>query len=106
MTRERAIRYLENSMAIGNDDGSRTHNEIIEFIIEALKECEDTDQLKAENKELKKILDATVQKDEKCHDFIKLIGNMKACERFIDKEKAFDEIIKSLPDDKKKEVEE
>lgn len=65
-----------------------------------------TDQLKAENKELKKILDANIQKNEKYHDFIKLIWNMKACERFIDKEKAFDEIIKSLPDDKKKGVEE
>lgn len=65
-----------------------------------------TDQLKAENKELKKILDANIQKNEKYRDFIKLIGNMKACERFIDKEKAFDEIIKLLPDDYKKEVEE
>lgn len=98
---EEAIKYLENSMAIGNDDASRQHNEMMEFLIEALKGCEDTDQLKAENKELKKILDANIQKNEKYRDFIKLIGNMKACERFIDKEKAFDEIIKSLPDDKK-----
>lgn len=65
-----------------------------------------TDQLKAENKELKKILDAKLQEIAVYRDFIKLIRNMKACERFIDKEKAFDEIIKSLPDDYKEGVEE
>lgn len=65
-----------------------------------------TEKLKEENQTLTKILDANTQKIAAYRDFIKLIGNMKACERFIDKEKAFDEIIKSLPDDYKKGVEE
>lgn len=63
-------------------------------------------ELKRENEELKKSLDAKMQEIEKYHAFIRLIENIKACERFIDKEKAFDEIIKSLPNNHKKEVEE
>lgn len=62
-------------------------------------------ELKKENEELKKSIDAKLQEIDTYHAFIRLIESMKACERFIDKEKAFDEIIKSLPGNHKKEVE-
>lgn len=38
MIREDAINYLKNSMAIGEDDDSRYHNEVLDFIIEVLKQ--------------------------------------------------------------------
>ena len=38
MTKEEAINYLERSMAIGEDDDSRYHNEVLEFIIKALEQ--------------------------------------------------------------------
>lgn len=43
MSREEAINYLNNSMAIGEDDDSRYHNEVLEFTIKALEQesCED-----------------------------------------------------------------
>ena len=43
MTREEAINYLKRSWAIGEDDDSRYHNEVLEFIIKALeqKQCDD-----------------------------------------------------------------
>lgn len=42
MTNEEAINYLKISMAIGEDDDSRHHNEVLKFIIKALEEpCED-----------------------------------------------------------------
>lgn len=62
-------------------------------------------ELKAENQALKKSIDAKLQEIDTYHAFIRLIESMKACERFIDKEKAFDEIMKSLPSNHKKEVE-
>ena len=44
MTREDAINYLEGSLAFGEDDDSRHHNEVLEFIIKTLEQepCEDT----------------------------------------------------------------
>lgn len=54
-------------------------------------------EFKKENEELKKIIDAKLQEIDTYRAFISLIESMKSCERFIDKEKAFDEIIKSLP---------
>lgn len=49
MTREEAINYLERSMAIGEDDGSRHHNEVLEFTIKTLEQepCEDCVSRKA-----------------------------------------------------------
>lgn len=44
MTRKEAINYLEMSMAIGEDDDSRHHNEVLEFIIEVLKQEPKTGQ--------------------------------------------------------------
>lgn len=43
MTNEEAINYLKISMAIGEDDDSRHHNEVLKFIIKALEQepCED-----------------------------------------------------------------
>lgn len=43
MTKEDAINYFKRSWAIGEDDGSRYHNEVLEFIIKTLeqKPCED-----------------------------------------------------------------
>lgn len=38
MTNEEAINYLKISMAIGEDDDSRHHNEVLKFIIKALEE--------------------------------------------------------------------
>ncbi len=38
MTREEAINYLEMSMVIGEDDDFRYHNEVLDFIIEVLKQ--------------------------------------------------------------------
>lgn len=38
MTREEAINYLEMSMATCEDDDSRHHNEVLEFIIKALEQ--------------------------------------------------------------------
>ena len=37
MTIQDAINYFEGNMAIGKDDASRHHNEILEFTIEALE---------------------------------------------------------------------
>ena len=49
MTREVAINYLEGSWAIGEDDDSRHHNEVLEFIIKTLEQepCEDAISRKA-----------------------------------------------------------
>ena len=49
MTREDAINYLEGSFAISEDDGSRHHNEVLEFIIKTLEQetCEDCISRKA-----------------------------------------------------------
>jgi flagellar biosynthesis chaperone FliJ len=44
--------------------------------------------------ELKRIVEKYEQKIEVYRSLAMLIGSMKACERFIDKEKAFDEIMK------------
>ena len=43
MTNKEAINYLKRNFAIGEDDASRHHNEVLEFIIKALeqKPCED-----------------------------------------------------------------
>jgi hypothetical protein len=51
-------------------------------------------KLKQENTELKRIVEKYEQKIEVYRSLAMLIGSMKACERFIDKEKAFDEIMK------------
>lgn len=37
MTIQDAINYFEGSMAIGEDDASRHHNEVLEFTIKALE---------------------------------------------------------------------
>ena len=36
MTREEAIQYLKDSYAIGNDEDSRHHNEVMDYLISAL----------------------------------------------------------------------
>ena len=43
MTREDAINYFKGSMAIGKDDATRHHNEVLEFTIKALEQepCDD-----------------------------------------------------------------
>lgn len=43
MTNKEAINYLKRSFAIDEDDDSRYHNEVLEFIIKALEQepCED-----------------------------------------------------------------
>ena len=43
MTKQDAINYLEGSFAIGEDDASRHHNEVLEFTIKTLEQelCED-----------------------------------------------------------------
>ena len=38
MTKQDAINYFEGSMAIGEDDDSRHHNEVLEFTIKALEQ--------------------------------------------------------------------
>ena len=50
--------------------------------------------LKAENKELKKQIEIRTQEIVVYRSLAMLIGSIKSCERFIDKEKALDEIIK------------
>lgn len=50
--------------------------------------------LKAENKELKKQIEIRTQEIIVYRSLAMLIGSIKSCERFIDKEKAFDEIMK------------
>lgn len=50
--------------------------------------------LKAENKELKKQIEIRTQEIVVYRSLVMLIGSIKSCERFIDKEKALDEIIK------------
>ena len=49
MTREDAINYFKGSFAIGEDDASRYHNEVLEFTIKALEQesCEDAISRKA-----------------------------------------------------------
>ena len=44
MTREEAINYLKRNIAIDEDDASRYHNEVLEFIIKVLEQepCEDS----------------------------------------------------------------
>ena len=49
--------------------------------------------LKAENKELKKQIEIRTQEIVVYRSLAMLIGSIKSCERFIDKEKALDEII-------------
>lgn len=48
MTRDEAINYLNNSMAIGEDDDSRYHNEVLEFTIKALEQEHILDKIKDE----------------------------------------------------------
>lgn len=50
--------------------------------------------LKAEIKELKKQIEIRTQEIIVYRSLAMLIGSIKSCERFIDKEKAFDEIMK------------
>lgn len=50
--------------------------------------------LKAENKELKKQIEIRTQELVVYRSLAMLIGSIKSCERFIDKGKALDEIIK------------
>lgn len=38
MTKEEVINYCKRSVAIGEDDDSRYHNEVLDFIIEVLKQ--------------------------------------------------------------------
>lgn len=49
MTNKEAINYLKRSFAIDEDDDSRYHNEVLEFIIKALEKepCEDCISRKA-----------------------------------------------------------
>lgn len=54
--------------------------------------------LKAEIKELKKQIEIRTQEIIVYRSLAMLIGSIKSCERFIDKEKAFDEIIKHFED--------
>ena len=44
MTIQDAINYFKGSMAIGKDDASRHHNEVLEFTIKTLEQepCDDT----------------------------------------------------------------
>lgn len=51
-------------------------------------------KLKQENAELNAKLERDAQEIVVYRSLVMLIGSMKACERFIDKEKAFDEIMK------------
>lgn len=51
-------------------------------------------KLKQENAELKEKLERDAQEIVVYRSLAMLIGSMKACERFIDKEKAFDENMK------------
>lgn len=51
-------------------------------------------KLKQENADLKAELEIKTQEIAVYRSLIMLIGNIKSCERFIDKEKAFDEIMK------------
>lgn len=51
-------------------------------------------KLKQENIELKEKLERDEQEIVVYRSLVMLIGSMKGCERFIDKEKAFDEIMK------------
>lgn len=51
-------------------------------------------KLKQENADLKAKLEVKTQEIAVYKSLIMLIGNIKSCERFIDKEKAFDEIMK------------
>ncbi len=60
ITKEEAIKYLENSMAIGNDDDSRHHNE------KAIKECEDCVSRKAVIDEIKSMSNANPSYWNKC----------------------------------------
>ncbi len=53
-------------------------------------------KLEQENTELKEKLEATTQEIVVYRAFAMLIGNIKSCERFIDKEKAFDEIMEQF----------
>ena len=48
MTREDAINYLEGSWAIGEDDDSRHHNEVLEFIIKTLEQEPILDKIRAD----------------------------------------------------------
>ena len=49
MTIQDAINYFKGSMAIGEDDASRHHNEVLEFTIKTLEQepCDDTVSRKA-----------------------------------------------------------
>jgi hypothetical protein len=51
-------------------------------------------ELRAEIKELKKQIEIRTQEIVVYRSLAMLIGSIKSCERFIDKEKAFDEIMK------------
>lgn len=51
-------------------------------------------ELEPEIKELKKQIEIRTQEIVVYRSLAMLIGSIKSCERFIDKEKAFDEIMK------------
>ena len=48
MTIQDAINYFKESMAIGKDDDSRHHNEVLEFTIKALEQEPIIDKLRDE----------------------------------------------------------
>lgn len=75
--REEAINYLKNSMAIGEDDGSRYHNEILEFTIKALEQetCNDAVSRKAVVEYIKNS-DAELGHDSENEMFVEDILNM------------------------------
>lgn len=52
MTREEAINYFKRSFAIGEGDGEKYHNEVLEYTIKALEQqpCEDAVSRNGERK--------------------------------------------------------
>lgn len=61
---------------------------------ERQNDCNYQSAIKAEIKELKKQIEIRTQEIIVYRSLAMLIGSIKSCERFIDKEKAFDEIMK------------
>lgn len=87
MTREEAIDYLKNSLAIDNDDASRHHNEILEFTIKTLEQEPILDKIRAEIEQVKSIMNAEIINHNR-KDLVNFVNGLNQSLAIIDKYKA------------------
>lgn len=84
MTKEDAINYFKRSWAIGEDDGSRYHNEVLEFTIKALEQKPILDKISIEIEQVKSIMNEEIINHNR-KDLINFINGLNQSLLIIDK---------------------